>query len=78
MKRFGQRCPTYLISTFEDLKNLKPGARIFVDMPSQFAINSEIFTVFKELFLARNNLIFVADFENINWYAIHSLDRRRG
>lgn len=77
MKRFGQRCPAQLLSTTEDLKNLKPGARIFVDMPSQFAVNSEIFTIFKDLFLARNYLIFVADYENVNWYVIHSLDRRR-
>lgn len=78
MTRFGVRCHAKLLNTFEDVKSLSPTARIFVDTPSQFSVKSNIFNIFKDLFLARNNLIFVADYENVHWHVIHRMNIRRG
>lgn len=67
-ERFGEVCRAKL---FEFNQTLEPGARLFVDMPSTFPVMSKAFAAFRNEFLGRNHLLFIADFENTSWHSVY-------
>ena len=67
LERFGKVCHAKL---YKDEGHIDPLARFFVDMPSTFGFNTSYFEKFKTIYLARNHLIFVADFENVHWHTV--------
>ena len=67
LERFGKVCPAKLY-TYEG--HIDPLARFFIDMPSTFGFNTSYFEDFKNIYLERNHLIFVADFENVHWHNV--------
>ena len=66
-ERFSEVCPAKL---FEFNQRLENDARLFVDMPSMLPIKSEAFAAFRNVFLSRDNLLFIADFENTHWHTV--------
>jgi hypothetical protein len=69
MERYHKLCPAKLYK-FTDKPTPAAQVRFFVDMPSTFPITSETFEVFKDIFVSRNHLIYIADFENTYWHAV--------
>ena len=69
IERYHRLCPAKLYKVTDKPTPAAP-ARFFVDMPSTFPIASETFKLFKDIFVSRNYLIYVADFENTYWHAV--------
>lgn len=67
LERFSKTCPAKL---YKYEGHIDPLARFFIDMPSTFGFNTSYFEDFKNIYLERNHLIFVADFENVYWHNV--------
>jgi 5'(3')-deoxyribonucleotidase len=75
-ERFGERCRAKLYR-YPDT-HLESAARIFIDTPSDFEFTSSTFDTFRRVFLDREHLIYIADSEEANWYAIPCYNIFRG
>lgn len=69
MERYHKVCPAKLYK-FNEHSSPTCSSRFFADMPSTFPVKSETFEYFKNIFLSREYLLFVADFENTYWHAV--------
>lgn len=69
MERYHRVCPAKLYK-FNEHSSPATTSRFFTDMPSTFPVKSETFDDFKNIFVNRNHLIYVADFENTYWHAV--------
>ena len=67
LDRYGKVCPAIL---YNEKQHIEPDARIFVDMPSTFNVSSDLFAAFVKVFTSRQNLTFVADFDNTYWHTV--------
>ncbi len=67
-ERFMEHCPA---KQFELNQQVEKNARFFVDMPSTFPFNSQAFDSFRNAFISRDHLVFLADFETTNWHSTH-------
>lgn len=67
-ERFGEVCPVKL---YEFNQPLEDDARIFVDMPSTLPVKSKAFAAFRNIFVSRDNIFFIADFENTYWHSVY-------
>ena len=69
MERYHRVCPARLYK-FNEHVSPASSASFFVDMPSMFPVKSDTFTYFRNIFLAREYTIYVADFENTFWHTV--------
>lgn len=67
-ERFGEVCPVKL---YEFNQPLEDDARIFVDMPSTLPVKSKAFAAFRNIFVSRDNIFCIADFENTYWHSVY-------
>lgn len=67
LERYHKVCPAILYNFKE---HPSKDSRFFADMPSTFPVESETFEAFKNIFIKRDYLFFIADFENTYWYAV--------
>ena len=69
MERYHKVCPAKLYK-FNERISPSSSARFFTDMPSTFPVESETFEYFKNIFISREYVLYVADFENTYWHAV--------
>lgn len=75
-ERFGERCRAKLYKHTNP--RIEPDTRIFIDTPSDFKFTSDTFDTFRRVFLNREHIIYIADSEEANWYAIPCYNIFRG
>ena len=69
MERYHRVCPAKLY-TFNERSSPASSTRFFTDMPSTFPAKSETFEYFKNIFISREYVLYVADFENTYWHTV--------
>ena len=68
LRRFGEACPA---KQYELNQELEESARLFVDTPSLLPVQSQAFASFRNKFIDRQHLLFVADFKNTYWNFVY-------